>query len=99
MLFGLTNAPATFQSYIHKTMQGLLNNFIIVYLDDILIFSKNEKEHVKHVKQVLAWLQAANLFAKLLKYEFHQKELKFLSYLINEEGISIDKERICAIQE
>jgi hypothetical protein len=78
-------------------MRGLLDDFVIVYLDDILIFLKNEKEHAKHVKQVLARLRAANLFAKLSKCEFHQKELKFLGYLINEEGVSMDEERICAV--
>jgi hypothetical protein len=50
MPFGLTNAPATFQSYIHETMRGLLDNFVIVYLDDILIFSKDEKQHEEYVK-------------------------------------------------
>jgi hypothetical protein len=56
MLFGLTNTPITFQSYIHETMRGLLDNFIIIYLDNILIFLKNEKEYVKYIKQVLAQL-------------------------------------------
>jgi hypothetical protein len=50
MPFGLTNAPATFQSYIYETIRGLLDNFVIVYLDNILIFSKNEKQHKEHVK-------------------------------------------------
>ena len=99
MPFGLTNAPATFQSYIHETMRGLLDDFVIVYLDDILIFLKDKKEHEKHVKQVLTWLRAANLFAKLSKCKFYQKELKFLGYLINNKGISMDEDCICAIQE
>lgn len=99
MPFGLTNAPATFQSYIHETMRGLLDDFVIVYLDDILIFSKDEKQHEQHVKQVLERLRSANLYAKLSKCEFHQKELKFLGYLINDEGISMDKDRVQAIQD
>jgi hypothetical protein len=51
--FRLTNAPATFQLYIHDALKGLINDFVIIYLDDILIYSQSEKEHIKHVKQVL----------------------------------------------
>jgi hypothetical protein len=57
MLFRLTNAPATFQSYIHNTLKGLIDDFVIIYLDDILIYSQSEKEHIKHVKQVLQRLR------------------------------------------
>ncbi len=52
MLFGLTNAPASFQAYINNTLQGLIDDFCIVYLDNILIFSKSEEEYTKHLKQV-----------------------------------------------
>jgi hypothetical protein len=51
--FGLTNAPATFQSYISQALQGLINDFCVVYLDDILVFSKSEKEHHQHLEQVV----------------------------------------------
>ena len=99
MPFGLTNAPATFQSYIHQAMKDILDDFVIVYLDDILIFSKNEHEHIKHVQAVLRRLRKANLYAKLTKCDFHKKELKFLGYLVNEEGVSMDPDRIATIQE
>ena len=90
MPFGLTNASATFQSYIHQAIKDILNNFMIVYLDDILIFSKNEYEYIKYIQAVLHHLQKANLYVKLTKCDFYKKELKFLGYLVNKKGVSID---------
>lgn len=93
MPFGLTNAPATFQSYIHDALKGLVDDFVIVYLDDILIFSKSPEEHEKHVKQVLQRLKDYRLFAKASKCSFHQQRVKFLGYVIDEHGTSMDTER------
>ena len=71
MPFGLCNALATFQAYINSVMCGILDDYVVVYLDDILIFSQNETEHEQHVREVLRQLQQHNLYAKLLKCEFH----------------------------
>src|SRR5436190_24231468 len=71
--FGLTNAPATFQAYINKALCSLINYFCIVYLDDILIFSKTKEEHDQHLQQICEHLRDAKLYAKLLKCQFYQK--------------------------
>ena len=90
MPFGLCNAPATFQAYIHQALSGLLDDFVVVYLDDILIFSKNEEEHIKHVQEVLERLRKHNLYAKLSKCQFHKKQVKFLGFLVGKNGVEID---------
>ena len=87
ILFRLTNAPATFQSYINNVLRKYLDNFIIVYLDDIIIYSKTKKEHVKQVTEVFQILQNANLKIKLSKSEFYKQEMKFLGFIITSEGI------------
>lgn len=94
MPFGLTNAPATFQAYINRALKGLIDEFVIVYLDDILIYSQNEEEHEEHVKRTLQRLKDANLYAKTSKCEFHVRELKFLGYIISDKGTSMDMERV-----
>jgi hypothetical protein len=67
MPFGLTNAPAQFQAYMNEALVGLVDVICIVYLDNVLIFSETEKEHVSHVREVLQRLREAKLFVKLLK--------------------------------
>ena len=99
MPFGLANAPATFQSYIHKALGTLVDTICVVYLDDILIYSNDEDKHVEHVKQVLRQLRAWGLYAKLLKYIFYTKNVKFLGFIITPRGIIIDPTYIKAIKE
>ena len=72
MLFRLTNALMTFQKLINHVLYDHLNEFIIAYLDDILIFSETEKKHEKHVKKILKKLQNKNFYLKLEKYEFYK---------------------------
>jgi len=90
MLFGLCNALATFQAYINQTLSGILDIFCIVYLDDILIFSETKAEHTDHIQQILECLWRFKLYAKASKYDFHTRQVKFLGFLINAEGIMID---------
>jgi hypothetical protein len=71
MPFSLTNAPAQFQAYMNEALAGLVDITCIVYLDDVLIFSDTEKEHVEHVKEVLERLRKAKLYVKLSKCEWH----------------------------
>ena len=71
MLFRLTNCPAAFQVYINNALQGLVDNFCIVYLDNILIFLKSEEEHTEHLKQIYKQLRIAKLYIKLSKYKFY----------------------------
>ena len=97
--FGLSNAPTTFQSYINKALGNLVDTIYVVYLDNILIYLKDKSKYVKYVKQVLERLRAWGLYAKLSKYSFYTKLVKFLSYLITPEGIVIDPIRVKAIKE
>lgn len=97
MPFGLTNAPASFQYLINDVLRDYLDNFVIVYLDDILIFSKTHEEHVTHVKQVLKRLEDNSLWAKAEKCEFFQDSVDFLGYIVSDKGISMDPKKVEAI--
>jgi hypothetical protein len=94
MPFGLANAPATFQSYINRALSDLLDHCCVVYLDDILIYSQSEEEHILHVKKVLDRLRAYRLYAKRSKCRFHVQEVHFLGFVISPRGISMEKDRI-----
>jgi hypothetical protein len=99
MPFSLANAPTTFQAYIHKALGHLVDSICIVYLDDILIYSKDEKEHEKHVKIVLQRLRDYALYAKLSKCTFHTKEVEFLGFVVNINGVTMDANRVRSIRE
>ena len=99
MPFGLANAPATFQAYIHKALGHLVDSICIVYLDDILIYSKDETEHEKHVKMVLQRLREYALYAKPSKCTFHTKEVEFLGFVVNTNGVTMDANRVRSIRE
>ncbi|SLM38734.1 gag polymerase env, partial [Lasallia pustulata] len=99
MPFGLTNAPATFQAFIDKALGEFLDITCVVYLDDILIFSKNESDHEEHVRQVLAALRRYDLHLKISKCSCNTTEVDFLGFRINTEGIFMDPERIRAVEE
>ena len=97
MPFGLTNAPAIFQHLMNDVFREFLDHFVVVYLDNILVFSKNEKDHENHVRLVLEKLRSAELYAKLEKCVFHQPQVEFLGYIISGEGLSMDPKRIEAV--
>lgn len=97
MPFGLTNAPATFQNFMNDIFRPFLDDFVNVYLDDILIFSKTRKEHIKHIKRVLDVLKANKLVANLKKCEFMKTELEFLGFKVNSKGIHVTDEKVSAI--
>jgi hypothetical protein len=71
--------------------------FVVVYLDDILVYSKTYKEHIQHVRLILTALRDANLYIKAEKTEFHKQEVKFLRYIISREGLKMDSKKIEAI--
>jgi hypothetical protein len=96
---GLTNAPATFQAYINKALRGLVDDFCIVYLDDILVFSKTKEEHDQHLQQVCERLRDAELYAKSSKCQFYQEEIEFLGFIIGTQGIRMDPKRVETIRE
>jgi hypothetical protein len=97
--FGLANAPATFQAYINKALRGFIDDFCIVYLDDILIFSKTKEEHDQHLQQVCERLRSAELYAKPSKCEFYQQEIEFLGFIVGTKGVQMDPRRIQTIKE
>ncbi|KAF4332523.1 gag polymerase env poly [Fusarium beomiforme] len=98
MPFGLTNAPATFQHYIHEALRGLVDTICIVYLDDILIFSKTREEHTEHVRVILERMRQAELYAKPSKCTFFQDKVEYLGYILSSEGISMDPTRVETIR-
>ena len=94
MPFGLTNAPAAFQSYINKTLRECLDVFVVVYLDDIVVYSSREEDHEEHVRMVLTALIEAGLYVKLSKCQFSTRKIDFLSYHVSTEGISMEQSRV-----
>ncbi len=100
MPFGLTNAPATFQGYINKILAKKLDVFVIVYLNDILIYTESEgEEYVQAVRWVLDQLQKHSLYANLKKCRFHQDEVRFLGYIVSHQGIPMEEEQIKAVRD
>ncbi|KAJ1600060.1 hypothetical protein NDA14_000297 [Ustilago hordei] len=99
MPFGLANALAHFQSFINDIFRDIIGIYVVVYLDDFLIFSDTEEAHVKHVTEVLTRLRSNRLFAKLSKCEFHTKTVEFLGYIIKPMGMEMDPEKVCTVKE
>ncbi|QRV96805.1 Retrotransposable element Tf2 protein [Ceratobasidium sp. AG-Ba] len=99
MPFGLKNAPAVLQRMMNHIFRHLLGATVVVYMDDILIFSEKEEEHAEHVREVLRILRENNLYAKLAECEFFVKKVIFLGLVITPEGISMEEEKIKAITE
>jgi HD-GYP domain-containing protein (c-di-GMP phosphodiesterase class II) len=94
MPFRFINAPATWQVFINNVLREYLDVFVIIYLDDILIFSKTEEEHKKYIKKILRKLINKNLRIKIEKTEFHAKKVNFLDFIIGRKGVKMDKKKI-----
>lgn len=92
--FGLTNAPATFQGVMNKIFERYLGKFVLVYLDDILVFSKNQEEHLEHLRKVFDILRKNKLYAKLTKCHFAKEELEYLGHVVGKDGIKVDPRKI-----
>ena len=90
MSFGLTNAPDYFMNMMNKVFMEFLDKFVVVFIDDILVYSKNEEEHKEHLRLVLEKLREHQLYAKFSKCEFWLKEVGFLGHVISGEGIAVD---------
>ncbi len=97
MPFGLTNAPASFQSFINGVLRPYLEITVVVYLDDVLVFSRNPFQHEKHVQEVLKVLFKARLYAKLSKCLFSVTRILFLGFILTDEGVEMEEDRISTI--
>ncbi|WZZ15542.1 hypothetical protein YC2023_108631 [Brassica napus] len=99
MPFGLTNAPAAFMKMMNSVFWDFLDESMIIFVDDILIYSKDEESHRKHLRAVLERLREHKLFAKLSKCCFWQKSIGFLGHIVSDQGVSVDSEKIRAIKD
>ena len=99
MPFGLTNAPATFQTFVNNLFREFLNKFVIVYLDDILIYSNTYEEHVQHIRQVLEILRQNQLYANPRKCVFAKQEVEFCGHIVGNGIVKVMKNKIRSIAE
>ena len=97
MPFGLTNAPAAFMDLMHRVFQPYLDQFFVVFMDDILIYSQSEKEHEDHLRIVLQLLRDHQLYAKFNKCEFWLTKVRFLGHVVSASGVSVDLEKVEAV--
>ena len=97
MPFGLTNAPEYFMYLMNKVFMEELDQFVVVFIDDILIYSKSATEHEEHLRIVLERLREHQLYAKFIKCEFWLQEVAFLGHVINAEGVGVDPAKVEAI--
>ena len=99
MPFGLTNAPIAFMDLMNRVFRPYLDKFIVVFIDDILIYSRDKEGHVDQLRTVLQTLMEHQLYGKLKKCEFWLEEVVFLGHVITKEGIKVDPQKVKAIIE
>ncbi|KAI2665823.1 Transposon Tf2-9 polyprotein [Labeo rohita] len=97
MPFGLANSPSYFQAFVNEVFRDMLNRWVIVYIDDILIYSNSYSEHVTHVRATLQRLISHQLYAKEEKCEFHLDKISFLGYIISPEGVAMDERKVNSV--
>ena len=100
MPFGLTNVPATFQALMNDVLKPFLRRFILVFFDDILIFSPTPTwaEHLQHVRTVLQQLRDHHLFAKRSKCFFSEPSVAYLGHIVSADGVSMDSDKVAAVE-
>ena len=99
MSFGLTNAPMTFMNLMNRVFRSYVDRFIVVFIDNILVYSKDREDHDTHLQVVLETLRREQLYAKMSKCEFWLRKVSFLGHIVSEEGIKVDPSKIEVILE
>jgi hypothetical protein len=99
MPFGLTNAPAYFMNLMNKVFMEELDQFVVVFIDDILVYSRSAEEHEQHLRVVLGKLRSHQLYAKFSKCEFWLQKVSFLGHVLTAEGVAVDPEKVAAVSE
>ncbi|KAL5554181.1 hypothetical protein UlMin_041582 [Ulmus minor] len=98
MSFGLTNAPAAFMDLMNRVFKEFLDRFVIVFIDDILVYSKSAEEHEEHLRLILQTLRDHQLFAKFKKCEFWLNQVAFLGHVISKDGVAVDPSKVEAVK-
>jgi hypothetical protein len=99
MPFGLKNAPTNFMRLMDDVLRPFTNSFVVVYLDDILIFNRTWEEHMQHIQQVLSTLQQYKLYSNLEKFSFGMKKVQYLGYIVDEHRVHVDPAKIQVIHD
>src|SRR4051812_15539833 len=99
MPFGLTNGPAVFMAMMSEIFRPYMNKFVVVFVDDILIYSAIKAEHAEHLRIALQLLRDHTLYAKLSKCKFWLPQVKFLGHVVLEAGIAADEEKVVAMKD
>ncbi|KAK3532161.1 hypothetical protein QTP86_009047 [Hemibagrus guttatus] len=99
MPYGLVNAPSVFQDFMHEVLRDFLHKFVLVYIDDILIYSRSIADHQRHIMEVLHRLRTYHLFLKAEKCLFHQPLVQFLGYVIDRSGVRMDEKKVAAVHD
>ena len=97
MPFGLTNAPATFQALMNDVLRPFLRRFVLVFFDDILIYSNSWSDHLRHVRTVLRFLHQHKLFLKRSKCLFGESSIGYLGHVISAQGVAMDTQKVQAV--
>jgi len=97
MSFGVTNASTVFMDYMNRIFRPFLDKFVVVFIDDILIYSRTQGEHAEHLRLVLGVFREKQLYAKLSKCEFWMDEVQFLGHVISAQGIAVDPTKVEAV--